>query len=198
MITQQWRAVGILPDRKQAERALKDLRKATFPMRQISVMAKRVSPGDQLVGLEVQTLPGTNQGDKGAIAGASLGGVLGAITGLLAGVGAIAVPGIGPVLAGGAVADAIFGTLAGSTLGIAAGGLAGVLVGMGIPEDHATRYNKWMVRGGYLLMLEGSEAELSRAETILRRWNVQNWTLYDIPKPQPAQLGASVRNRAFY
>ncbi|BDI16740.1 hypothetical protein ANSO36C_25420 [Nostoc cf. commune SO-36] len=59
------------------------------------------------------------------------------MTGLLVGLGTLAIPGVGPVLAGGAVATALATTLAGGAIGAAAGGIVGALVGLGIPEDIA-------------------------------------------------------------
>jgi hypothetical protein len=83
------------------------------------------------------------------------GGMLGGVIGLLVGVGALAIPGIGPVLAGGALASVLgvaAGTAAaGAGIGAATGGLAGALVGMGIPEEHARHFDHEFRAGGVLV-----------------------------------------------
>jgi hypothetical protein len=90
------------------------------------------------------------QAPEGAKAGAVGGGVVGGVVGLLAGVGALVIPGIGPIIAGGALAS----TLAGAGIGAAAGGLLGALVGMGIPEEDARHLEQGFQRGGILLTVD--------------------------------------------
>ena len=84
---------------------------------------------------------------EGTTAGVATGGVLGGTLGLLAGIGALAIPGVGPFIAAGP----IMGSLAGIGVGGAVGGLIGALVGMGIPEYEAKRYEGRMREGGVLL-----------------------------------------------
>lgn len=84
---------------------------------------------------------------EGAITGASAGGVAGGTIGLLAGIGALAIPGVGPLIAAGPIMAA----LSGAAVGAAAGGVAGALIGMGIPEFEAKRYVE-TVKGGKILM----------------------------------------------
>jgi hypothetical protein len=106
---------------------------------------------------------------------------LGGLTGLLVGLGLVAIPGIGPIMLAGASATAIATTLAGTALGAAAGSLIGALVGMGIPEEEAKAYNDRVARGDYLVLLDGSEAEVAKAEAILSRGGIQHWNTYDYP-----------------
>jgi hypothetical protein len=84
---------------------------------------------------------------EGAAAGAGAGGVLGGVVGLLAGIGALAIPGLGPFIAAGPIMAA----LSGAAVGAAVGGLTGALVGMGIPEYEAKRY-EGKIRGGNILL----------------------------------------------
>jgi hypothetical protein len=84
---------------------------------------------------------------EGTATGATTGGVLGGTLGLLAGIGALAIPGVGPLIAAGP----IMATLAGAGVGGAVGGLVGALVGMGIPEYEAKRYEGAVKGGGTLL-----------------------------------------------
>jgi hypothetical protein len=84
---------------------------------------------------------------EGTTAGATTGGVVGGTLGLLAGIGALAIPGVGPLIAAGPIMAA----LAGLGVGGAIGGLLGALVGMGIPEYEAKRYEGAVKNGGILL-----------------------------------------------
>ncbi len=168
------RAVGIFPTREQAERAVTELRTAGFEADDISVVARDQNP---VAGADAQTKVG-----EGASTGATAGGVLGGLTGLLVGIGALAIPGIGPVITAGALGTALATTAAGAGIGAAAGGLVGALVGLGIPEDRARTYQSRIERGEYLVMAEGSRAEVDRAEAILRRGGIEDFDIYDAPE----------------
>ena len=94
-----------------------------------------------------------------AAAGVVGGGVVGGVIGLLAGVGALAIPGLGPIIAGGALAS----TLAGAGIGAVAGGLIGALIGMGIPEEDARYYETGLREGGILVTVDaGADAADAR------------------------------------
>ena len=104
---------------------------------------------------------------SGAATGAVTGGILGGITGLLVGIGALAIPGIGPVLAGGALASA-FGlgggtAVAGAGIGAAAGGIAGALLKLGFDQDEADYYDKGVREGRTLVTVHDDDG---RATTI--------------------------------
>lgn len=102
---------------------------------------------------------------EGTATGATAGGAVGGTLGLLAGIGALAIPGIGPLIAAGP----IMATLAGVGAGAAAGGLIGALVGMGIPEYEAKRYEGAVKDGGTLLSVHCSTSErVSAAKDALR------------------------------
>lgn len=84
---------------------------------------------------------------EGATAGATTGGIIGGTLGLLAGIGALAIPGMGPFIAAGPLMAVLSGIGAGGTLG----GIIGALVGSGIPEYEAKRYENHLKEGGILL-----------------------------------------------
>jgi hypothetical protein len=174
------RAVGVFSTRRETEHALGELRTAGFDMDRVSVIAKDADSKGEIAGLDVQE-SADNKADEGATKGALTGGTLGGLTGLLVGLGLVAIPGIGPIMLAGASATAIATTLAGTALGAAAGSLIGALVGMGIPEEEAKAYNDRVARGDYLVLLDGSEAEVAKAETILSRGGIQHWNTYDYP-----------------
>jgi hypothetical protein len=92
---------------------------------------------------------------EGTATGAVTGGVIGGTLGLLAGIGALAIPGVGPLIAAGP----IMATLAGAGAGGAVGGLVGALAGMGIPEYEAKRYEGAVKDGGTLLSVHCDTSE---------------------------------------
>src|ERR1700759_2931198 len=102
---------------------------------------------------------------EGTATGATTGGVLGGTLGLLAGIGALAIPGIGPFIAAGP----IMGALAGAGTGAVAGGVVGGLIGLGMPEYEAKRYEGRIRNGGILMSVHCDDHEWTkRARTILK------------------------------
>lgn len=135
---------GLFYDRLCAESAIQQLKESGFLERQIGVAAR---DGEQQEDIAEGT--GTHAAG-GAKTGALSGGVVGGVVGLLAGIGVLAIPGIGPILAGGALAS----TLAGAGVGAAAGGLFGALVGLGLPEEHAHHFVQGFDKGGILVTVQ--------------------------------------------
>jgi uncharacterized protein (TIGR02271 family) len=145
--------VGLFRNQADAERAIQLLKDRGFSENQIGVAIKDRSRQQELI-----EDTGT-QTAEGAATGAVSGGVVGGVIGLLAGVGALAIPGVGPIIAGGTLAS----TLAGAGIGAAAGGLLGALVGMGIPEEDARHFDQGFRSGGTLVTVSaGSREEEAR------------------------------------
>lgn len=142
--------VGLFRDSRQAELAIRELKAAGFTDNQIGVLMQDPDRQQKLA-----DSTGTKVSEAAAT-GAIGGGVAGGVLGLLAGVGALAIPGVGPIIAGGALAS----TLAGAGIGAAAGGLLGALVGMGIPEVDARYFEEELRAGGILVTVDaGSRAQ---------------------------------------
>jgi hypothetical protein len=100
---------------------------------------------------------------EGATAGAGTGGVLGGALGWLVGIGALAIPGLGPFIAAGPILAALSGAAAGAALG----GVTGALIGMGIPEYEAKRYEGKIKEGNVLISVHTEDStERERAKTI--------------------------------
>ena len=152
-------AFGIFPSHSAAEAAVDQLHAAGFSHDDVSVlMADKQGSKDFAAEKNTKAPEGTTAGVLG-------GGTLGGTLGLLAGLGALAIPGVGPLIAAGP----IMGALAGLGIGSAVGGLVGALVGMGIPEYEAKRYEGRVNDGGILVSVhcESSE-EISRAKDVLK------------------------------
>ena len=102
---------------------------------------------------------------EGAATGAGAGGVLGGALGWLAGIGALAIPGVGPFVAAGPIMAALGGAAVGATVG----GITGALVGMGIPEFEARRYEGKLKAGNILISVHSDNSqETDRAEAIFK------------------------------
>lgn len=151
---------GIYATRQQAETAVDELTAAGFRNEDISVLLQD-NQGTKDFAHEKAT-----KAPEGATTGAATGAALGGTLGLLAGIGALAIPGLGPFIAAGP----IMGTLAGLGSGGVVGGMIGALVGLGIPEYEAKRYEGRIKEGGILLSVHSDNSEwTSKAQTILKQ-----------------------------
>jgi len=152
-------AFAIFRDRSAAEAAVDRLTAAGFSNQDVSVLMSD-KHGTKDFATEKNT-----KAPEGTATGVGVGGTVGGTLGLLAGIGALAIPGVGPLIAAGP----IMATLAGVGVGGAVGGVVGALVGMGIPEYEAKRYEGRVNDGGILLSVHcDSSDEISRAKDVLR------------------------------
>ena len=152
-------AFGIFASRSAAEVAVDQLNAAGFSHDDVSVLMADKNSSKEFASEKNTKAP------EGTTVGVLGGGTVGGTLGLLAGLGALAIPGVGPLIAAGP----IMGALAGLGIGGAVGGLVGALVGMGIPEYEAKRYEGRVNDGGILVSVhcESSE-EISRAKDVLK------------------------------
>jgi uncharacterized membrane protein len=146
----------------QAESAVEQLKDAAFSSQDISV----IMPDDS--GTRFLAPEFTSKAPEGAVAGASTGGVIGGVLGWLTGIGALALPGFGPLLAAGPLMTAIAGVAAGT----AVGGLAGALIGLGIPESDVQRYVGRVQEGCAFIAVRVDDSEMSsRARHVFENCN---------------------------
>src|SRR6202522_1308161 len=156
---------GIYHNANQAERVVERLREEGFSNDDISVLLQD-SQGSKNFAHEKNT-----KAPEGTTTGATTGGVIGGTLGLLAGIGALAIPGVGPLIAAGP----IMATLAGVGVGGAVGGLVGALVGMGIPEYEAKRYEGAVKGGGVLLSVHcATSDQIDKAKDLLKATGAQD------------------------
>src|SRR5436190_12593206 len=132
---------GIYPDRLSTENAVAALREAGFRSTDISVLF----PDN--VGTKDLAHEKSSKAPEGAASGAGSGAVIGGTLGWLVGIGALAIPGLGPFIAAGPIVAALAGA---GAVGVV-GGVAGAVIGMGIPEYEAKRYEGRVKTGGVLL-----------------------------------------------
>ncbi len=169
------RAVGTFPTRKDTEVALIDLRDAGFNMDKVSAIAKNPQGGD-LADVEVKS--SAERAKEGAETGAVMGATTGGILGLIGSLSILAIPGVGVATE---VAVLLGNALLGSGLGAAGGTLVGALMGWGIPEEQAEYYQELLSEGSYVVLVEGTEAEINGAKAILLNYQLSNWNVYDAP-----------------
>jgi hypothetical protein len=150
--------VRMFDDREHALQAVRALENAGFTQDEVSLMASNTASTTS-----TSTTAPVDDSPSGAGTGATIGTILGGGAGLLAGIGAMAIPGIGPIVAAGW----LVATLTGAGAGAAAGGLMGSLVGSGVDESDAHVYAEGVRRGGTLVSVRGSEGRVDEAERIL-------------------------------
>jgi hypothetical protein len=156
---------GIYPTYSAVEGGVDALKNAGFRNTDISVLFPE-NVGSKDFAHEKGT-----KAPEGAAAGASSGAVIGGVLGWIVGIGALAIPGVGPFIAAGPIVAA----LAGVGVGGAIGGITGALIGMGIPEYEAKRYEGRVREGGILLSVHSDSSEWTkRAKIILEQTGAQD------------------------
>jgi hypothetical protein len=156
---------GLYHTRLQAESAVERLLRSGFSNDDVSVLLQDSQSTKDFAHEKNTKAP------EGTTTGAATGGAIGGTLGLLAGIGALAIPGVGPFIAAGP----IVATLAGVGAGGAVGGLIGALVGMGIPEYEAKRYEGRIKQGGVLLSVHcDTSEEIHAAKELLKHTGAEN------------------------
>jgi len=149
----------IVQNQTQANSIVSNLQNAGFSSNDISVLFPD-RQGSKDFAHEHNT-----KAPEGAVAGVGVGGALGGTIGLLAGIGALAIPGLGPFIAAGPLLAAFSGAAAGATVG----GITGALIGLGIPEIEAKRYEGKIRSGNILISVHTAKSdEQKRAEEIFK------------------------------
>ena len=158
-------AYGIYPNRASLENGVEALKAANFRNEDISVLFPD-NKGSKEFAHEKNT-----KAPEGATTGATTGALAGGALGWLVGIGALAIPGVGPFIAAGPIVAALAGAGAGGALG----GLTGALIGAGIPEYEAKRYEGRIKEGGILVSVHCDSSEWTKkAKDILERTGAED------------------------
>jgi len=151
--------------RSQADEIVDQLKFANFSNSDISALFADKDTGHDFAHEKNTKAP------EGAVTGAGTGGVIGGALGWIAGIGALAIPGVGPFIAAGPIVAA----LSGAAIGAAVGGIAGGLIGLGIPELEARRYEGKIKAGNILISVHTENAkEIARAKDIFIQAGAQD------------------------
>jgi hypothetical protein len=184
---------------EHAAQAVRSLRDAGIRSEDVSVVANNA---------EGYALDDGDEVAEDAGAGAGIGALLGGAGGLAAGLGMIAIPGVGPVIAGGWLLATAVGAVAGAAVGGVAGGIVGALTEAGISEAEAQVYAEGVRRGGTLVTARVPDAKAGEVEAILgkdrvdlaerrRAYEAEGWERFD--EDAPAYTPEEVRDyRASY
>jgi len=156
---------GIYRHREDLEEGVMDLKTSGFRNTDISVLYPENAGNKDLAHERSSKAP------EGIAAGAGTGALIGGTLGWLAGVGALAIPGVGPFVAAGPIMAALAGLGVGSTVG----GLTGAMIGAGIPEYEAKRYEGRIKSGGLLLSVHCDDSHWTKlAKSILERTGAED------------------------
>jgi uncharacterized membrane protein len=179
---------ALYDDLQEAQEAVGELVERGFTHEQISVVVTEPAVGTPSAE-EAYATPVTADTAEGAVTGAVIGG----LGGLLVGMAALAIPGIGTVVAAGAITNALIGGAVGAGVGVVAGGLVGALVKMGVSEASARHYAEGVHRGGALVLVQTEDtAQSDLARGVLDRhspvdmeertgqWRAEGWTDLDL------------------
>jgi hypothetical protein len=171
---------GIVKTHSQAEQIVERLQTAGFPASEISVLLPDTEGKHDIGHVKATKAP------EGATTGAATGGVTGGVLGLLAGIGALAIPGVGPFIAAGPIMAALSGAAVGATTG----GIVGGLVGLGIPEVEAKRYENKLKSGNYLIAVHTADGDQKdRAKDIFEEAGAEDISTSSMSKA-PAEARA--------
>lgn len=150
---------GIFKSRGAAENGVATLQNNGFRMSDISLLLPQETGSQDFIHTKSTKAP------EGAAAGAGTGAVLGGALGLLAGIGALAIPGFGPFIAAGPIMASLAGIGVGGALGV----VGGALIGYGIPEYEAKRYEGFIKEGGILISVHVDDSNWAeKAESLLQ------------------------------
>jgi hypothetical protein len=155
----------IATSRPQAEQIVDRLKSSSFSANDISVLFPDKQSNRDFAHEKNTKAP------EGAVTGAGTGGVLGGALGWLVGIGALAIPGVGPFIAAGPIMAA----LSGAAIGAAAGGITGGLIGLGIPELEAKRYEAKIKSGNILISVHTENSdEIKVAKDVFTQANAED------------------------
>ncbi len=160
-----------------AEQIVERLQDSGFAASEISVLLPDTEGKHDIGHVKATKAP------EGATTGAAAGGATGGVLGLLAGIGALAIPGIGPFIAAGPIMAA----LSGAAIGATTGGIVGGLIGMGIPEIEAKRYEEKLKSGNFLIAVHTHDGdETDRAKDIFKNAGAEDITSSSMSKAPDA------------
>jgi hypothetical protein len=177
---------ALFMDFENANTAIEKLQASGFTPDSISVVARDTALAERLGG-DPEVKDVASRAGVGALSG----GVGGGLLGLLVGIGALAIPGIGPVFAAGSMAAALGLTAGGAGVGAAVGGILGAMTGLSITDEDAQVFAEGVKRGGILVVVQATEiradevrdifrdADAKDVNTLRENWRQEGWTGFE-------------------
>jgi heat induced stress protein YflT len=198
--------VGVFDSMQQAEDVVRQLERDGFSRDDVSIVGHKDTSGrDTGADMATGSVTGASGTGSSVVADAGIGAALGGVGGLLLSFAALAIPGVGPVLAFGPLVAA----LGGAGIGAVAGGLIGALTEAGVPEEEAHYYAEGVRRGHVLVTVRTTEERAERAREVLdssgavdvegraSEWRERGWTGHD-PGAEPLSADELRRERDYY
>ncbi|MCE7791125.1 general stress protein [Salipaludibacillus sp. CUR1] len=166
---------GVFKEQQEAVDVIDQMEKNGFDRKDISVFAKGddAEKVDDHTDIDVADNDDNNRG-KNAGKGVGIGAGTGAVLGGAAGLGLLAIPGAGPIMAAGPIAAAVEG----GVIGAGGGGIVGALTGAGIPEEEAKEYEKYINDGHIVVLVEANEDQQTNVYSTFRDHNTVNSHMY--------------------
>lgn len=163
--------VAVYPDHSAAEHAVRLLHHEGFAIDDLSIVGRDFEMSEQPIGF-------VSWGDYAA-AGAKTGACFGWLFGLVVGAAFLVLPGLGPVVVAGPLAEAVVAAIEGAIAGTALGSLAGALIGWGVPKDRALQYETHVKGGEFLIVARGKPEAVDRARSLLAPHAPDHLEVYD-------------------
>jgi hypothetical protein len=163
--------IAVYPEHESAERAIRLLHKNGYAIEDLSIVGRNIRMTEEPTGF-------ISTGDY-VIAGAKSGAVLGGLAGVALGAALLVIPGIGPVIVAGPIAAAVLAGVEGAVAGVTLGAVAGALVGLGVPREHAIKFESEVQGGKFLVLARGHAEEIDRARALLKTETPGEIAVYD-------------------
>lgn len=181
-VSNQQIAIGLFLKRSEAEKALNELKASGFSMDKVSIIAQDADQGEQVGEKQISDKIGDQDVNaaSGVVADTLTATTLGSV---MLGLASIAVPGVGMIIGAGSVGLALAATVGSTGIAAAAsGGLVKAITDLGVPEAQARIYSDRLQGREYLVIVEGTGEDISRAETIFNNHHITNWGTYNSPQ----------------
>lgn len=171
-------AVAIYDNHNQAEEAVKELQRAGFDMKKISIIGREYHMEEHVVGF-------LNAGDRAKVFG-KYGAMWGGLMGVLFGSTLLSIPVLGHLIVLGPLASALFGGLQGATMVGGFSALVGAMMAIGIPKDSVLRYESALKANGFMLVVHGDAQDVLHARQLLETSGMSSFDHHDLPTTQAA------------
>lgn len=178
------KVVGLFESYEDANDAVIELGNSGYTKDQIDIMVRENVVKDKLQNQTVEKDVG-----EGTVSGARAGALVGGIAGTILGVGALLIPGVGPVITLGTLSTAIGSAAVGAGVGAAGGGVLGSLTGLGLPKEEAEVYAEGVKRGGILVVVDATERDTVEeifhshnavnVQSARSKWSASGWKNFD-------------------
>jgi hypothetical protein len=163
--------VAVYADHSAADHAVRRLHEDGFGLDEISIVGRNLQVTEEPVGF-------VSMGDY-VSAGARTGAFAGGLAGVALGAALLLVPGIGPIVVAGPLAAAMLAGIEGAVAGVALGALGGALIGLGVPREHAIKYETEVKGGKYLVIVRGYAGDITKARNLLANDGAENVVVHD-------------------